>query len=75
MRAVLLELCRGKGAGEFVFYNPQTGDRVKEIKTAFRSACRNAKLEGLQWKHLRATFGARLGRWAWDVFLVSERRR
>lgn len=72
VRAVLLELCRGKKADDFVFRNPQTGERVKEIKTAFRSACRDAGIVGLQWKHLRATFGTRLGEAGYNAFEIAD---
>lgn len=72
VRAVLLELCRGKRPDDFVFYNPQTGDRVKEIKTAFNSACRDAGIEGMQWKFLRATFATRLGEAGYTAFEIAE---
>lgn len=72
VRAALLLLCKGKRPDDFVFYNPQTGDRVKEIKTAFKNACRDAKIEGLQWKHLRATFGTRLGERGFNAFEIAD---
>jgi integrase len=72
VRAALIELCKGKRPDDFVFYNPQTGTRVKEIKTAFRSACRDAEIEGLQWKHLRATFGTRLGEAGYNAFEIAD---
>jgi len=72
VRAALVELCKGKRSDHFVFHNPQTGDRVKEIKTAFRSACRDAQIIGLQWKHLRATFGTRLGEAGYNAFEIAD---
>lgn len=72
VRTALLGLCRGKKPNDFVFHNPKTGTRVKEIKTAFKSACRDAKIEGLQWKHLRATFGTRLGEAGYNAFEIAD---
>ena len=72
VREALLPLCAGKRPDEFVFYNPRTGDRVKEIKTAFRNACTDAGIEGLQWKHLRATFGTRLGEAGFNAFEIAD---
>jgi integrase len=72
VRAVLHELCRGKGPGDYVFLNERTGDRVKEIKTAFGNACRDAGIVGLQWKHLRATFGTRLGEAGFNAFEIAD---
>lgn len=72
VQAALLELCKCKKPDDFVFNNPKTGARVKEIKTAFKSACRDAKIEGLQWKHLRATFGTRLGEAGYNAFEIAD---
>jgi integrase len=56
VRDVLLSLCKGKRPDDFVFYNPKTGNRVKEIKTALEermSRCqdRRAAMETLA-RHL-----------------------
>lgn len=72
VRDALLALCRGKRPDDFVFYNPRTGDRVKEIKTAFTSACSDAGVEGFQWKFLRATFGTRLGEAGYNAFEIAD---
>lgn len=72
VREVRLPLCRGKRPDEFVFHNRWTGERMKEIKTAFRSACRDAGIDGLQWKHLRATFGTRLGEAGYNAFEIAD---
>jgi integrase len=72
VRAALLPLCSGKRPDDFVFLNAWTGDRVKEIKTAFRNACTDAGIEGLQWKHLRATFGTRLGEAGYNAFEIAD---
>jgi integrase len=72
VREALLALCKGKGPDDFVFHNPRTGGRVKEIKTAFKNACREAGIEGLQWRHLRATFGTRLGEAGYNAFEIAD---
>jgi integrase len=72
VRAALVPLCSGKRPNDFVFLNARTGDRIKEIKTAFRSACTDAGVEGLQWKHLRATFGTRLGEAGYNAFEIAD---
>jgi integrase len=61
-----------KRPDEFVFLNTKTGDRIKEIKTAFRNACSDAGIEGLQWRHLRATFGTRLGEAGYNAFEIAD---
>ena len=40
-----------------VFINAHTGERVKEIKKGFKTAFKIARIEGLVWHDLRATFG------------------
>lgn len=55
-----------------MFHNPNTGDRVKEIKTAFKNACRDAKIEGQRWRHLRATLGTRLGDAGYKAFEIAD---
>jgi len=72
VRAALLPLCVGKRPDDFVFHNPKTGDRVKEIKMAFRSACADAGIEELQRKHLRATLGTRLGEAGCNAFEIAD---
>src|SRR5688500_13073202 len=72
VRSELVMLCRGKRPDDFVFYNPRTNDRVKEIKTAFKSACAAAGVEGFQWKYLRATFGTRLGEAGFNAFEIAD---
>lgn len=72
VRAVLVPLCRGKRPEDFIFLNPKTGDRIKEIKTAFKNACRDAGIEGMQWKFLRATFATRLGEAGYTAFEIAE---
>ena len=44
---------------EYLFTNPKTGTRYKDIKTAWHNACRKAGIENLRVHDLRHTFGTR----------------
>ena len=68
----LNELCKGKTGNDYIFENPKTGKPVTEIKTAFKTACRIAGIEGLVWHDLRATFGTRLGEAGFDAFTIAD---
>jgi integrase len=57
---------------EYVFVNGKTGTRVKEIKKAFTSACREAGIMGLRWHDLRHTFGTRLGEAGYNAYEIAE---
>jgi len=59
-RELLRELMQAdRMGGEFLFTNPKTGTRYTTIKTAWRTACRNAGLSNLRFHDLRHTFGTR----------------
>jgi integrase len=64
----LREESTGRG---YVFLNPKTGQRVKEIKKGFKTALKIAGIEGLVWHDLRATFGTRLGEAGFDAFTIA----
>ncbi len=49
-----------KKAGEYLFFNPGTKDRVKGIKRGFMNACRDAKIEGVSPYCLRHTVATKL---------------
>ena len=62
-RALLLELvaqARTKG-WEFIFTNPKTGTRYKDIKKGFRNALRDAGIEDFRFHDLRHTFASHAG--------------
>ena len=61
---------RSKGQ-EYVFVNERTGTRIKEVKKAFGTALKIARIEGLVWHDLRATFGTRLGEAGYDAFTIA----
>lgn len=72
VREVLLSLCRGKGPDDYVWINPKTGRAYDDIKKSFISVCRNAKIEGLVWHDLRATFGTRLGEAGFNAYDIAK---
>lgn len=51
--------------------NPRTGTRIKEVKKGFGTAPGIARIEGLVWHDLRATFGTRLGEASYDAFTIA----
>ena len=72
IRQILLELCRGKQPDDYVWRNPTTGGPHTEIKHAFPSACCDAKIEGLVWHDLRATYGTRLGEAGFNAYDIAK---
>ena len=57
----MLKLCRSKTYDDYVFVSPKSGGRLTDVQRAFRKACTIARIDGLVWHDLRATFGTRLG--------------
>jgi integrase len=71
VRDVLLTLCDGKRADEFVFLNPKTKLPYTDIKRSFATACRKAEVRDLEWHDLRATFCTRLALAGYDAFTIK----
>jgi len=69
-RQMLLELCHAN-ASEYVFPNVGTGSYIKDVKTAFNSACRDAKIKDLRFHDLRRTGATRLGEAGADAFYIT----
>jgi len=61
VREILLPLCKGKHPDDYVWINPLSDEAFTDIKHSFVGACIDAKIEGLVWHDLRATYGTRLG--------------
>jgi integrase len=62
-RALLIDLvsqARTQG-WEYIFTNPRTGTRYKDIKKAFNNALRDAGIEDLRFHDLRHTFASQAG--------------
>jgi integrase len=58
--------------GPYVFYNPDTGDRFKDLWLGLKKACKKAGLEGVTWHTFRHTFASRLTRRGVDLVTVKE---
>ena len=55
-----------------MWVNPKTGGPHSDIKHAFPSACADAKIEGLVWHDLRATYGTRLGEAGFNAYDIAK---
>ena len=58
--------------GDYVFYNPMTGDRFKDVKGAMAAAVKRAKLPNITWHMFRHTFASRLTRDGVDIVTVKD---
>jgi len=56
----------------YVFYNPTTGEPIKDIKTAFKTACKKAEIKGLRFHDLRHTAATRMVEAGVDLVTVSK---
>ncbi len=72
VRQTLLNLCRGKQPDDYVWINPATGGPYTDIKHSFPGACSDAKIEGLVWHDLRATYGTRLGEAGFNAYDIAK---
>jgi len=57
---------------EFVFENPETKTNVKDVKTAFKGACRRAEIKGVRFHDLRHTTASRMIEAGVDLVTVSK---
>jgi len=55
-----------------VFYNPETRDCIKDIKTLFKTACKKAGIKGLRLHDLRHTAASRMIEAGVDIATVSK---
>jgi integrase len=72
IRQMLLGFCKGKRLDDYVWINPATGGPYTDIKHSFPSACVDAKIEGLVWHDLRATYGTRLGEAGFNAYDIAK---
>jgi integrase len=71
-RAELLQLVKQVGDHEYLFQNPKTNTRLKDIKHAFQKARTDAKLVNFRFHDLRHCFGSRLAEKGVDSFTIME---
>ncbi len=57
---------------EFVFENPDTRTAIKDVKTAFKGACRRAEIDGIRFHDLRHTAASRMIEASVDLVTVSK---
>jgi integrase len=55
---------------EFVFYNPDTKGPVKDVRTAFETACKKADIKDLRIHDLRHTFATILSDEGFDIMTI-----
>jgi integrase len=73
MNAAVLEALRARPRdSEFVFFNPETKDHIKDIKTALRAACRRAEIKGRRLHDLRHTAASKMIEAGVDLVTVSK---
>ena len=70
VREILIKMCRGKSVNDYVFGNPDTGKPFTDIKRFFHTAYRMARIEGLGWHDLRATFCTRLALVGYEALTI-----
>lgn len=68
----VLEARLGMRHGPFVFYNPATGDRFKDVKLGLKAAVKRAGLSKITWHTFRHTFASRLTRSGVDIVTVCD---
>ena len=68
----IVEARRGIQHGPYVFYNPMTGDKFKDVKGAIAAAVKRAGLGKITWHTFRHTFALRLTREGVDIVTVKE---
>ena len=68
----IMRLIDFKPMGEYVFTNPMTGDRFKNVATGLRAAVKRAGLKKVTWHTFRHTFASRLIKNGVDIVTVKE---
>jgi len=59
-------------SAEFIFFNAETKAHVKDIKTAFKAACRRAEIKGVRLHDLRHTAASKMIEAGADLVTVSK---
>ena len=61
-----------KDPSEYIFFNAETEAHVKDVKTAFKTACRRADIKGVRMHDLRHTAATRMIEAGVDLVTVSK---
>ena len=73
MNAMVVEsLKKIKRESDYVFCNPKTKERIKDVKTAFKAACRRAGINDLRFHDLRHTAATYMVTGGVDLVTVAE---
>ena len=67
-----LKLRSKSGNGQFVFPNPETRRPYRDIKKAFKGACKRTGINGLRFHDLRHTFATRLIEKGVDLITIKD---
>src|ERR1700691_1464158 len=68
----IVDARRGIQHGPYVFYNPTTGDKFKDVKGAIAAAVKRAGLGKITWHMFRHTFASRLTLAGVDIVTAKE---
>jgi integrase len=70
VRKTLMDISRDS---EYIFHNPRNkAGHIKEVKTAFKNACRKSNLEDLRFHDLRHTAASKMVEAGVDIVTVAE---
>lgn len=73
MNIFVFEALKGMNqTSEFVFFNPETKEHIKDVKTAFKAACARARIKGLRIHDLRHTAATKMIEAGVDLVTVSK---
>jgi site-specific recombinase XerD len=68
----VLRAWEGFKKGTYVFYNPLTGDRFRDLKASLKTAGKKAGLKKISWHLFRHTHASRLLQAGADLVTVKE---
>ena len=73
VQAVAILVASGRGsAGSYVFTNPTTRDRYRNIRKSFKTACSQAGIRDFRWHDLRHTFASWAVQSGTDLYPLSR---